>query len=129
MKLLWILSILLLLAIPSLAHDEWTKIDTVRQLTFTVVECIDWLQTKEIARNPNYYETNPYLGKHPSQKKVDTYFASCLIGHALVSYLLPAKVEIYGYKMSPRATWQYFWIGVEAGYTAHNYNIGIRIPF
>jgi len=119
----------LLLVTPAIAGDKWTKEDTVRQIAFTVVEGMDWLQTKEIARNPKYYETNWYLGKYPSQNKVDKYFAICTLGHALVSYLLPVKTEVYGFKVYPRQAWQYFWIGLEAGCVSHNLNIGIRISF
>ena len=130
MKYLWILFILLFLVSPALAEDnKWTKADTARQLTFTAITGVDWLQTKEIARNPKYYETNPYLGKYPSQRKVDTYFAFCVSGHAIISYLLPTKMEIYECRINPREVWQYFWIGVEAGYVGHNYNVDIRIRF
>ena len=129
MNWLWTLVIagmLLFTPITAIA-DEWTKEDTARQITFTLVTCVDWLQTKEIARNPKYREGNPFLGPNPSQKKVDTYIAGAIVGHALISYLLPTKAEVFSYKINPRAIWQYFWIGVEAGASFHNYNAGVRI--
>ena len=36
----------------------------------------DWQQTSAIARNPDYYERNPALGKHPSQDKVNAYMSA-----------------------------------------------------
>lgn len=35
----------------------------------------DWQQTREIKNHPNMYEMNPALGKHPSDAKIDGYFA------------------------------------------------------
>ena len=108
-------------------QKSWTKEDTARQVAFTAVTCMDWLQTKEIARNPNYYETNKYLGKYPSQDRVNTYFATGIAAHAAISRLLPARVEVLGWEVRPRSVWQYLSIGYEAGFVHHNMNIGIKI--
>jgi len=47
----------------------------------------DWLQTREIARDPSYAELNPILGNSPSTGSVDTYF---LAGGAL--YLIAQTI-------------------------------------
>lgn len=101
--------------------DEWTNIDTALQLTYTAVHCMDWAQTRNIARNPEtWHEKNPILGSHPSIDKVDAYFAATLAAHTAISYLLPDPY---------RNIWQSVWITVEAGQVAQNYGIGIKARF
>ena len=115
-----ILAVLLLLASLPACADPWTSADTARQAIFTGLAVVDWAQTRRIARQPVYYEMNPVLGSHPSVGQVDAYFAGAIVGHAAVSYLLPA-----GW----RAGWQYVWIGIEAQKTYHNRSIGLRFAF
>ena len=116
--------IAILLLVPCSVHaweiDEWTTQDTILQVTCSALKTVDWLQTREIAVNPRYYETNPILGKYPSRSKVDIYFASTILAHGLVSYLLPHPY---------RTWWQCCWIGISATNVCHNYRIGIRIGF
>ena len=100
--------------------DKWTSRDTAYQGTAITLLAVDWLQTKEIARNPEYHETNPILGRNPKQSEVDLYFAGCAIGHTLVAYYLPQKY---------RRWWQYVWIGVQSGYVCQNIIMGVRIAF
>ena len=57
----------------------------------------DWIQTREIARNPNYYETNPLLGKYPSQNDVNKYFIASIAITNVVGELLPPKLGNYFY--------------------------------
>jgi hypothetical protein len=102
------------------AVADWSSGDTNRQLAFTALQLVDWAQTREIVRNPDYYETNPILGKYPSKTEVDVYFAAATLGHYLVSRALPPDY---------RKVWQYVWIGVQVGYVTHNYQIGLRIRF
>ena len=111
--------IILLFSMPACA-DEWTKKDTAFQASLLVLKGIDWLQTKEIARNPHYYEVNPILGKYPSQNRVDLYFACSAIGHTVVAYYLPSNY---------RRIWQCIFIGIQVGCIGHNVNAGVRIKF
>ena len=107
--------------IPScFAADEWTKEDTAYQTTFLTLMAVDWQQTKEIARNPKYREGNFILGENPDQNTVDAYFLTTAALHTVIAYYLPQKY---------RRIWQCVFIGMEAGYVAHNYNIGVRIQF
>jgi len=103
----------LIVLVAGCAHDKWTRNDTYRHIALTTVMAIDWLQTKEIARNDDYEETNPILGEDPSQMQVDAYFL--------------------GAWAATTATWrkwfQFGVIGVETGYVIHNHAIGIRISF
>lgn len=120
MKKLVISILICLMSSTVLATDEWTKKDTAYQSVFLTLQTVDWLQTKEIARNPNYYEMNLILGRNPSQNAVDVYFLSTSILHTGIAYYLPKKYRRY---------WQYIFIGVQVGYIGHNYNAGIRISF
>ena len=118
-RLISIAILILLFSIPVYA-DEWTQEDTAWQATTLLIMGADWLQTKEIARNPKYTETNILLGSYPSQNEVDAYFLGCAIIHTTISYYLPKKYRRY---------WQYVFIGVEAGCVAHNINAGVKIKF
>jgi len=51
--------------------------------TFLLVA--DWGQTREIAVNPRYREINILLGENPSLGEVDLYFATAIVGNALIS--------------------------------------------
>jgi len=102
------------------AENTWTKKDTIYQATFLTVKAIDWLQTKEIARNPRYYEENPILGKHPKQNTVDIYFLSTAMAHSIIAYYLPEKY---------RRAWQCIFIGIQAGCVMNNYHTGVRFNF
>lgn len=119
-KILSISILICLMPILSLAGDKWTQEDTAYQAVFITALSCDWLQTKEIARNPNYYETNFILGKYPSQNEVDFYLLSAAILHTGIAYYLPKEY---------RRIWQCFWIGVEMNCVRHNYSSGIRINF
>ena len=114
------LILILLVLLTSCATDPWTKKDTAYQGAFLAVTAIDWLQTKEVVRNPNYYEINPVLGCNPKQNNVDLYFAGCAIANTAIAYYLPKEY---------RRIWQCLWIGFEAGYVNYNYSGGIRIKF
>lgn len=113
---------LLFLLFPcSCMAGDWTTADTVRQGVFTGLTVIDWAQTRYIAKHPyTFSETNGVLGDHPSVGKVNNYFATAIVGHAAVSYMLPPAW---------REGWQYVWIGVESQKTYHNHSIGIRFSF
>jgi len=118
-RLISIILLVILCSVPAYA-DEWTQEDTAWQATTLLIMGADWLQTKEIARNPEYYETNPLLGRNPGQNEIDTYFLGCAVVHSAIAYYLPKKYRRY---------WQCVWIGVEAGCVGHNINAGIQLKF
>jgi hypothetical protein len=120
-KLLYISFILLMLIPMSVNASDWTKTDTAVQLGYTALHVMDWGQTISIAKDKvKWYETNPILGRHPSQGRVNLYFASTLIGQAAIAYILPKEW---------RRTWQIAWIGIEASYVYKNYKVGIGVRF
>lgn len=118
----YLIIILICLTFPTTisAQDKWVKKDTIYQATFLTLMTVDYLQTKEIARNPNYHERNIILGKNPSQNEIDFYFLSTAILHTGIAYCLPKKYRRY---------WQYVFIGTQIWCVGHNYNTGIRIRF
>jgi hypothetical protein len=103
--------ILLLFAAPLSAETNWYRVAANTTLV------VDWLQTHEIAKNNNYYETNKILGKHPSTGDVNRYFMSSILLTNIIGELLPKYSD-------------YFYIAVavvETKIILNNYVIGIRI--
>jgi hypothetical protein len=50
----------------------------------------DWGQTRDIAAHPERFkETNSVLGRHPSARRVDAYFAGAMLGTVGLTYVLP----------------------------------------
>lgn len=113
-------AIILLITTSSAYADEWTSTDTKREVAYQSLAVVDWLQTRNIARNPDYWEQNVLLGNHPSVARVNQYFALTGIAHYFISEALPEKY---------RAPFQYISIGVEIGAVAHNFSIGITVKF
>jgi hypothetical protein len=121
MKISCALVLALSLPVSAQAFDPWSEADKNRQGAFNVALALDWRQTLQLIKEPDkYYETNPILGKYPSDSKVNTYFALSMLGHAAVTHVLPSKWRPY---------WQYTWIAIETGVVAHNYKAGIRLNF
>ncbi|MFZ2541846.1 MAG: hypothetical protein WAW75_08745 [Gallionella sp.] len=110
----------LLLVSSSAWADEWSREDTYREATYLTLHTMDWAQTRNIARNPNYHEQNAILGKHPSVGRVDGYFALTGLAHFAVAYYLPTEY---------RKAFQYVTIGIEGGAVVHNFSLGIGVRF
>ena len=116
-----ILTALMMLSFNACAFDEWSEADKTREAVYLAVDTVDWLQTRNIARNPDkFYETNSYLGQHPSVGKVNGYFATMMLVHVCIVTVLPSKY---------RATFQFTSIAYEASYVAGNYRLGISVKF
>lgn len=65
---------------------EWSKEDQQRQLLYTFVHVLDWAQTLDIVRKADsFYETNKILGRHPTEKKVNIFMVSTLIGNWFIA--------------------------------------------
>ena len=116
-----ILVTILFFALPSRASDLWSDADVKREAVYLAVDTVDWLQTRNIARDPNkWYETNSVLGEHPSVGKVNMYFATMMLVHIGIVDALPSEY---------RPVFQYTTIMVELNYVAHNYSLGISMKF
>lgn len=122
-----ILASLGLFAGPVCASD-WTRDDTAWQAGYLALHVADWGQTRNIVRradtgcdgDPLCIERNPILGRNPSIKRVDTYFAFTALAHTAISYALPPDW---------RRSWQLITIGVEAGVVGYNYKLGLKMDF
>ena len=102
------------------AADEWTTTNKTLFATSTALLVADWGQTRYISKHPDYYETNPLLGEHPSTSRVDNYFAGVLIGNFLLTHFLSAKYRNY---------FQILLIGSELRAVSNNHAIGVKIAF
>jgi hypothetical protein len=80
----------------------------------------DYYQTSDIRRHPPCEETNPILGKHPSQGKINRYFAAGALMIPALHYTLPGKWgQMYTYAI----------IGAEGKTVFDNAKIGLKIRF
>lgn len=101
------------------AADEWDKIEIALGAATIITAYIDWKQTQIISKKyPYYWEINPLLGKHPNRQQIDAYFLTSLFLRGIVAHHLPKKY---------RKIWISFCFGVQAGFVAHNYKLGVRI--
>jgi hypothetical protein len=106
-------------------YGNFVKSQPVEEFVFDASLAADMLTTADIKNHPNLIETNPILGQHPSDAKIAVYAASAALLHAAVTYELVSQDVP---KPVIRA-WEYLSIGVEAGFVAHNYSIGLRMKF
>jgi len=100
--------------------SDWSKQDYARQIALSVFHTADWLQTRDIATNPDYRENNPVLGNNPSLSKVNLYFGTTLFGSWIVADALPLEW---------RKGFQYIYVGVEASCVSSNFNAGVKFNF
>lgn len=99
--------------------NNWETKDTTLELSYYGLHIMDWAQTRYIALHPEEYkETNIILGEDSSIEKIDIYFASTLILHTIISYLLPDNFRLY---------WQISTISLEGGCIIHN--LEMKVPF
>ena len=110
----------LLLSSTLLASDPWSKQDKLLEGAFIAASVLDWRQTQDIKNHPSLYEQNSILGRHPSNKTINAYFATSILLHAAVADQLHGKW---------RTAWQAVWVGLEVGTVQRNYELGIRLNF
>jgi hypothetical protein len=84
----------------------------------------DMMTTADI-KNTNLVETNPILGAHPSDAKIAAYGLAAAGLHAAITYEMVSNDVPRGIITA----WELVSIGVETGYVAHNYRLGLRIKF
>lgn len=73
-------------------NDPWNTEQKVALTIAVSAIAIDWLQTRQIAKNPDKFkEYNPVLGKHPSVGEVNVYFAIATGALLLVADFLPSE--------------------------------------
>lgn len=127
------LASLVLLTLPLTAQSTWTSADTAREAAVVAVSAADWGQTLNIqersrdtqlsndwTRHDDWHEENPLLGRYPSRARINTYFASTIVLHGVIAYLLPPKW---------RHAFQYISLGFEMSVVTHNYQLGFQVRF
>lgn len=100
--------------------NDFSLEDWQRQIAYTAVHLADWQQTRRIARNPAWVETNPILGPKPRQVEVNRYFAGTLVGHYLIAQALP---------VGPRRAFQEGTFTLQVSVVKSNYNLGVGLNF
>lgn len=82
--------------------DDWSALDKGLALATNAAIVADWLQTRQIARQPDrYWECSPLLrahaGDHPSVGAVNVHFATyALAVNGAALYLPRYRTAIYG---------------------------------
>ena len=120
----------IILPLNTYAADKWTKQDIVLEVTWELLQFIDYGQTLTAASNPlRYSESNPILGRHPSRDSVHLYMLSAAILHPIITHYLPRKVKVLGFDFPLRTVFQSVSIGVSGACVVNNFNVGINIGF
>jgi hypothetical protein len=102
--------------------EKWERTDSILLGTSLTTLAIDWGQTRDLARRqePPFTEANPFLGKHPSVGRVDTYFAFVMAGTVGLSAVLPV-------------TYRRWFLGgltvLETAVIIDNHRLGLRVRF
>lgn len=99
---------------------RWTEEDTKKEALYAILHGIDWAQTRDAIGRKGYKEANPILGSKPTDKNINEYMAGTLLGHILLSRILPPD---------KRKLFQNGTIGLELGVTGNNKHVGANIKF
>ncbi len=98
------------------AYDRLTVVSTATIL-------VDWGQTHAIVKDPNRREANPILGREPTRREVNRYFAAgVLLNYFIGDVLLKRKKgwrHMYYLQLS----------GIQIAQVASNHRAGVRINF
>lgn len=127
----WLIALLLTLNLSAqakpLSDHTWTTTDTVLESVIATELLIDWRQTSDYHRTHTlgypasqwaHEETDPVLGRHPTQATLNQWFAGYVIGHVLIAKLLP---------VGPRRMWQGYTLGMELYVTNRNARLNCRL--
>lgn len=90
-------TLLLLLACLTLnaQADELSRDDILGTAAVLTTFAIDYRQTLDIKNHPGMYETNPILGKNPTDRQVKQYFVGASLVTLAAVYLMPAEYRKY----------------------------------
>jgi len=121
---------------------DWSLTDTALQVIFTGLLEADREQTIWIAKHPlvrnqvsenevintRYTEKNKIIGNNASSTRIDTYFATCAITNAAISYgLRKSGWNIFGVPLV--TLWQATSIHIEGKTVVDNISINIGTTF
>ncbi len=116
-----------LVAEVEVENGEWTWRDTALETAWAAFWLVDWKQTQQIARGHwegsrddrfKIHETNRFLGREPTTGRVNSYFATCLVLHPVISYALPKPYK---------TIWQGITVIYEADMVQDNRDLGLGV--
>ena len=114
------LAALLAVTINAQAADDWSTTDKALAASAMTAYALDWAQTRDIANHPDLYETNPLLGRHPSNGKINIHFIGTGLITLGIAHVLPStyrKLFLTGV------------VVVEARFISHNAHLGLKVRF
>lgn len=113
-------AMMFLVCLTAFAGEPLSSSEWQREGAFLALGLIDYGQTRDIKNHAGMYETNPLLGRNPSDARIRNYFLASGVAHLGITYLLPRQY---------RSAWQWGTMAIELGVVAHNYSIGLRMAF
>lgn len=108
-----LLGLFLCLAFSPAYGDEGM---TLEEYTYVIL-AVDYLQTRDIITNGNYYEVNPVIGKYPSMTRLNVISIGYLFLHR---YMQDTQYQ---------RGWNITMAISHTAAVAHNYKIGVKIKF
>lgn len=116
-----ILFLFALLTSSTVHAEPWTTEERAWGAVAGTLLMADWATTRYGSRHwhQGYHETNPLLGRHPHQDRVDLHFLIAIPAIYLFADYLPAY----------RREFLMVVTAVELGYVANNLRIGWQIKF
>ena len=113
-------AVLLLSGCGTFQPAPWRTQDTVRQVAIAAMIAVDHGQTLDLKNHPELEETNPLLGKHPTDREINAHFITVQILHPLISYMLPHGM---------RDIWQWGSMGLWGAVIINNSQLGLKLDF
>ena len=116
-----ILFLVVFLTSATVHAEPWTTEERAWGAVAGTLLLADWATTRYGSRHwhQGYYETNPLLGRHPHQDRVDLHFLIAIPAIYLFADYIPAY----------RREFLMVVTAVELGYVANNLRIGWQIKF
>lgn len=116
-----ILFLVVLLTSATVHAEPWTTEERAWGAAAGTLLLADWATTRYGSRHwhQGYHETNPVLGRHPHQDRVDLHFLIAIPAIYLFADYIPAY----------RREFLMVVTAVELGYVANNLRIGWQIKF
>lgn len=111
---------------------NWNTTDTALLTTHLALTFIDYRTTSDMTKrlDEGYYEKygSVYIGKHPTQGKVNTFFLCTTLAKTLVAGLLPNNKDSW-FGIFGRESWLILNIGISGYAVYNNLEIGLEINF
>lgn len=114
---------------PLNIFNDWDKTDMVLLGVYSTIRFIDWGQTRDIAENPEFIETNPILGPEPTIDEVNKWAIEYWLQNILVAELVGNIPDIAGIPVGSIARKGFLTGQINVHYKAVKNNIEIGVGF